>query len=151
MEVDALEECAGALGTKETKAKRLLTRQVYLVPLDVGAEHALAATLALRRVAAIGISVQAPHLDRLLSLVEQHITPLQAPWLVPHLTHPITLKLTATASTTHTLIPTHIKHLRTTAPVDPKAANVAKKEAKQAARDAKRHKSMPKEVYMAED
>jgi len=35
--------------------------------------------------------------------------------------------------------------------LDPKAALAAKKSAKLAARDAKRRKGAPKEVYMAED
>lgn len=174
MDIDVEASKEGSTRLAEGKAEEALMGAVYLVPLDVGAEHALAATLALRRVAAIGISVssqrcnllpllrnplttlgsdrtlssqsQAPHLARLLSLVREHIAPLQAPWLVPHLTHPA-----RPAPATHTLIPTHIKHLRTTAPADPKAALLAKKQAKVAARDAKRRKGTSKEVYMAED
>lgn len=168
MEVDSAAATIALLGASESRPEG---SPVYLIPLDVGAEQAIAHTLALRRVAAIGVSVssarlpllsaldfetyakcscvyyqtQAPSVARLLSLVQEHISPLQAPWLVPHLTshkdpHP---------ASTHTLIPTHIKHLRTTAPVDPKAALAAKKLAKQQAKDAKRRK--PEEVYMAED
>jgi len=57
MEVDVAVGDSAALGDVKPKLERPPTGSVYLVPLDVGAEHALAATLALRRVAAIGISV----------------------------------------------------------------------------------------------
>lgn len=78
MEVDVGNTEGGAPGTVSGNVARPLAGSVYLVPLDVGAEHALAATLALRRVAAVGISVSSqlgqhpahtlPHADLSLTL-----------------------------------------------------------------------------------
>lgn len=120
--------------------ERRVERDVLLVPLDLGAERQLATVLALRRVAAIGISTEAPGVEALLALVQKHVKPLSAPWLIPHLTQfPST-----SPATTSQLIPTHVKHLRTTAPVDVKALTAAKLEKKSKG-------ARGKEVYVAED
>ncbi|ORY40902.1 hypothetical protein BCR35DRAFT_327461 [Leucosporidium creatinivorum] len=113
-------------------------QDVFLVPLDIGAERKLADALALRRVAAIGLSSNAPGIAPLLSLIRTHIQPLRAPWLVPHLTS------SSLAPSASTFIPTHVKHLRTTAPLNPKAANAAKKA-------AKKEKKELKGVYVVEE
>ena len=65
-----------------------------------------------------------------MELVRKHVKPIQAPWLVPHLSH----LAESTAIPTAQLIPTQIKHLRSTAPVDPRARIAADQEAKAAKR-----------------
>ncbi|GAA5951795.1 hypothetical protein JCM21900_001078 [Sporobolomyces salmonicolor] len=135
MEVDSKE------GEQEKpKQERPEMRKVLIVPLDVGAERQLADALALRRVAAIGLSSSAPGAAPLFSLVQEHLQPLSAPWLIPHLIH-----RPPSASAT-SLVPTHVKHLRTTAPLNPKAANQAKKAAKKARKELQKDG-----VYVAED
>ncbi|GAA5898606.1 hypothetical protein JCM5296_005939 [Sporobolomyces johnsonii] len=133
MEVD------GEEGEQE-KQKRPEMRKVLIVPLDVGAERQLADALALRRVAAIGLSSSAPGAAPLFSLVRQHLEPLSAPWLVPHLIH------RPPPASAASFVPTHVKHLRTTAPLNPKAANQAKKAAKKARKELQKDG-----VYVAED
>lgn len=83
----------------------------------------------------------APNIGPLLALIRRHVQPLQTPWLVPHLTSSTLKASTAPA----VLIPTHVKHLRTTAPLNPKAASTAKKLAK------KEKKLGKPEVYVAEE
>ncbi|GAA5969282.1 hypothetical protein JCM11641_007537 [Rhodosporidiobolus odoratus] len=153
------------MGEKRTE-KRPVGTKVLIVPLDVGAERKLADALGLRRVAAIGLSSSALGASSLLSLVERSTTPLNAPWLVPQILNPLLstpVRFVAAANTPSSrFIPTHIKHVRTTAPLNPKAANIAKKkqkrEWKDAARQTKRRKSDGEMggggktgVYVAED
>lgn len=79
-------------------------------------------------------------MEALLALVQKHVKPLSAPWLIPHLTQiPV-----STPAPTSSLIPTHVKHLRTTAPVDVKGLAIAKK-------DKKLKRAQGREVYVAED
>ncbi|GAA6031894.1 hypothetical protein JCM8097_003323 [Rhodosporidiobolus ruineniae] len=131
---------------EEGRAKRPQMGKVLLVPLDVGAEAKLADALGLRRVAAIGLSSSAPGTATLLSLLCRSLpSPLQAPWLVPHLLHPLPPSSAPPAAPSSTYVPTQIKHLRTSAPLNPKAANVEKKRARrekkdEAKREAKRRK-----------
>ncbi|GAA5859589.1 hypothetical protein JCM8547_006153 [Rhodosporidiobolus lusitaniae] len=169
-------------GSEEKKErKRPEMRKVVLIPLDVGAEKKLAEVLGLRRVAAIGISSSFPAASALLSLITSPIsphsrllTPLNAPWLVPHVLHPPSLPRTnppppEPTSGADVFLPTAIKHLKTTAPLNPKAANVEKKKRrrerkegeKEERRKAKRRKMAEEgggkqakgtgEVYEAED
>ncbi|KAI5480064.1 hypothetical protein MNV49_002029 [Pseudohyphozyma bogoriensis] len=120
METDGDETTAGA-----TSTRRPATRPVFLIPLDIGAEYKLGDILGLRRVAAVGVSSLAPGALPLLTLVEQLVKPLKAPWLVPHLASP---SASSTDSVSNVpFIETHVKHLRTTAPIDMKAANAQKK------------------------
>ncbi|GAA5898604.1 hypothetical protein JCM6882_000877 [Rhodosporidiobolus microsporus] len=166
MEVDGVEkrEEAGGIGRKRPETKKVL-----LIPLDAGAEARLADALALRRVAAIGLLSSAPGAAALLSLL--HSTPalqprLRAPWLVPHLLHPLPpskssrTRGTAAASASSTLVPTTIKHIRTSAPLNPKAASMEKKrkrrerkdEEKEEKRKKRRLEEAEKEgVFVAED
>lgn len=147
------DKSSDAMDTDDTESStaRPKGQNVFLIPLDIGAERKLADALALRRVATIGLSVgakrfislllvahpalhpqsSAPGIAPLLSLIRTHIQPLRAPWLVPHLTS----SSLATPSTS--FIPTHVKHLRTTAPLNPKAAHAAKKAAKKQKKDLK--------------
>ncbi|GAA5969250.1 hypothetical protein JCM11641_007527 [Rhodosporidiobolus odoratus] len=133
---------------EEGSTKRPFSKKVLIVPLDVGAERKLADALGLRRVAAIGLSSSALGASSLLSLVERSTIPLNAPWLVPQILNPLLstpVRFVAAANTPSSrFIPTHIKHVRTTAPLNSKAANIAKKkqkrEWKDAARQAQRRK-----------
>ncbi|KAM0756526.1 hypothetical protein T439DRAFT_376701 [Meredithblackwellia eburnea MCA 4105] len=140
--------------TVPSPIQRPLPHSVLLIPLDMGAELLLSDILGIRRVAAVGVSSLAPNAVPLLEVVKRHITPLQAPWLVPQLLHP------SIPQVPHQLIPTHIKHLRTTGPVDTRAANaeskVRRKAQKERARKRKRGEAEmePVEthgVYVAED
>ncbi|GAA6006480.1 hypothetical protein JCM10207_004946 [Rhodosporidiobolus poonsookiae] len=135
MEVD------GAEGAARPDMER-----VMLVPLDAGAEQKLADALGLRRVAAIGLSSSAPGAAALLSLVRTSVTPLTAPWLVPHVLHPSTPSSSspATASKSAIFAPTTIKHLRTTAPLNPKAAHAEKKKRKREGKEKKREEQRAK-------
>ncbi|GAA5834948.1 hypothetical protein JCM11251_002069 [Rhodosporidiobolus azoricus] len=162
MQVDDAKQGGDAGGRK-----RPPTRTVLLVPLDVGAEARLGDALALRRVAAIGVSSSAPGASSLLSLLKSVSalnTPLRAPWLVPHLLHPLPPSKSAKPSAAAIYVPTTIKHLRTSAPLNPKAASVEKKrkrrEKKEVEKEEKRKKRKLAEgqaeaeegvVYMAED
>lgn len=147
-----------------TAAVRPSMRQVMLVPLDIGAERKLADALALRRVASIGLSVcrvasigarkrrltlyrlsqsSAPGIEPLVKLVDKYVKPLEAAWLVPHLA---ASSAAASLPVAPKYIPTHIKHLRSSAPLNPKAANTAKKEARRQKKDA-----LKQGVYIAQD
>ncbi|BGP44623.1 RNase P and RNase MRP subunit [Rhodotorula kratochvilovae] len=134
-------------------------RKVLLVPLDVGAERTLADALGLRRVAAIGLSSLSPATAPLLALIASQIpAPLSAPWLVPHVLHPPRL-----APPSSRFAPTAIKHLKTSAPLNPRAAITLKKEDRRKGKDEKRRKRRLDEggdgddgegdrsVYVAED
>lgn len=91
----------------------------------------------------------APGVSALLALVKQHIKPLKAPWLVPALT---SAALASTSQNQHSstsepaLIPTHVKHLKTSAPLNPRAAHEAKK-----AKQKQRKQLQDEGVYIAED
>ncbi|KDE08270.1 hypothetical protein MVLG_01535 [Microbotryum lychnidis-dioicae p1A1 Lamole] len=115
-------------------------RFIYLIPLDVGAEHCLAEVMGLRRVAAIGVcSSSASTFAPLLSLVQEHLQPLFVPWLNPS-PKPIqasTPTPTLAPKSEPRFIPTHIKHLKTTQPLNPRAAH-ALKEGKKKAREERR-------------
>jgi hypothetical protein len=138
-----------------------MKKTVFLIPLDLGAEKELAAALGLRRVATLGVSVrllslsthtvlipkcpfqsQSPDVEPLLALISKHFKPLLAPWLVPHLSDPSALPPPA-----H-LIPTHVKHLRSSAPLDPRASNASKKADRKAKKQGTNEAS---EIYVAED
>ncbi|KAK4050477.1 RNase P and RNase MRP subunit [Microbotryomycetes sp. JL221] len=121
---------------------------MYLVPLDIGAERKLSDALGLRRVAVIGLSCRLAGVEPLMNAIKEHVNPVTASWLVPflanapakHSSDPQESKTVPNIAPT--LIPTHIKHLKTTAPHDPKAAHAAKKE---------RKKLIKQGVHIAED
>ena len=115
----------------------------------------------------------APETAPLLDLIASHLpTPLSAPWLVPHLLHPpppsssTTTTSTAAAAPPSRFAPTAIKHLKTTAPLNPRAAVVDKKDKRRRAREDKAERlgkrrrgeggesgsgSARESVYVAED
>ncbi|GAA5838372.1 hypothetical protein JCM9279_003225 [Rhodotorula babjevae] len=160
-------------GRAGKKSARPEMRCVRLVQLDAGAERKLADALGLRRVAAIGLSSLAPGTAPLLDLIDSHLpTPLSAPWLVPHLLHPPSSSSNTATSTTPAaaspsrFAPTAIKHLKTSAPLNPRAAVVDKKVKRRRAREDKAERlgkrrrgeaggsgsgSREESVYMAED
>ncbi|GAA5903186.1 hypothetical protein JCM8208_002231 [Rhodotorula glutinis] len=155
-------------GKKQKKGSaRPEMRCVRLVQLDVGAERKLADALGLRRVAVIGLSSLAPGTGPLLDLIASHLPePLSAPWLVPHLLHPPSSSSTTTPTTTaptSRFAPTAIKHLKTSAPLNPRAAVVEKKDARRRKREDKAERlgkrrrgegggsGSASEVYLAED
>ncbi|KAM0793368.1 hypothetical protein ACM66B_000823 [Microbotryomycetes sp. NB124-2] len=111
---------------------------LYLVPLDIGAERKLSDALGLRRVAVVGLSSCMPGLESLLEVVQRHIEPIRAPWLVPFLSS----NKQHSPQELPKLVPTHVKHLKTSVPLDLKAAHAAKKERKQLKKQG---------VYVAED
>ncbi|GAA6060221.1 hypothetical protein JCM10212_002300 [Sporobolomyces blumeae] len=136
--------------------------KVFVVPLDVGAEKQVADALGLRRVAAVGLSSSAPGAGPLVSFIHQHLQPLSAPWLVPHvLSHPRPASSSSSAqpsspasATASTFVPTHIKHLKTSAPLNPKAAHQARKDAKKFKREERLRgtkRTRETDVYVAED
>ncbi|KIM47741.1 hypothetical protein M413DRAFT_62833 [Hebeloma cylindrosporum] len=98
-----------------------------LIPLPQGSELALARALGIRKVTVLGIDTGFPDDPRLSSLLES-VSTLSASWL---------------STPAPPLIATHIKHLRTTAPKDMKAARVLRTEEKAAAKEKKK-KHLPK-------
>ncbi|SCV68819.1 BQ2448_940 [Microbotryum intermedium] len=122
-------------------------RFVYLIPLDVGAEHRLAEIMGLRRVAAIGVcSSSTSTFAPLLSLVQDHLQPLFVPWLNPSpKSVPSGTTSTVLPGSEPKFIPTHIKHLKTTQPLNPRAAHALKKEGKKKTREMRREIMMKKD------
>ncbi|GAA5866877.1 hypothetical protein JCM3774_004588 [Rhodotorula dairenensis] len=122
MELDA---DAADVDAPEHATKRPEMRPVLLVPLDVGAERKLADALGLRRVAAIAVSSAIPATQALYSLLQSYkIQPLSTPWLVPYLLHPHAAPVRETSR----FAPTTIKHVKTSAPLNPKAGVQQRKE-----------------------
>ncbi|GAA5986699.1 hypothetical protein JCM5350_001457 [Sporobolomyces pararoseus] len=145
MEIDSKEE-------KQEIEKRPEFRKLRLVPLDQGAERVLADALGLRRVAAIGMSSSAPGAQDLLDLVQKHLQPPLAPWLTPHLLHPAP---SSTKPHPSIYVETHIKHLKTSAPLNPRAAHVEKKRKRKSEKEERKRKKRTSEkageVYEAQD
>ncbi|BGO99235.1 hypothetical protein RTBOTA2_000305 [Rhodotorula toruloides] len=142
---------------EQRQGKRPEMRRVLLVPLDVGAERRLADKLGLRRVAAIGLSSLLPSAASLVTLLSStpSLTTLSAPWLVPHLLHPA-----SSASPAESLYqPTTIKHLKTSAPLNPRAEVTRRKEEKRKNKEERKERRKKRRVgegegeglYVAED
>jgi len=93
----------------------------YLVPLSKGAEASLAEAIGLRRVSVVAVHTGAPRISALTSLLENVALPT-ASWLA------------APTDASISLIPTHIKQLRTTAPKDMKAAKEQRSRGRAAAK-----------------
>ncbi|KAH9951032.1 hypothetical protein B0H21DRAFT_415059 [Amylocystis lapponica] len=83
---------------------------IWLVPLPTGAEHTLAEALGMRRASVVAIDSSAPDFETLRPLLES-VPMINASWLTPE-----------RGEDRKSLVPTHIKLLRTTAPKDMKAA-----------------------------
>ncbi|KAK4055291.1 RNase P and RNase MRP subunit [Microbotryomycetes sp. JL201] len=117
----------------DIKAEQQLPRRLlYFVPLDIGAERKLSDALGLRRVAVIGLSSQMPGLEPLLEVIQKHLEPIRAPWLAPFLSSEgAAFDKTSDPRSVPKFIPAHVKHLKTSVPVDLKAAHTAKKQRKQ--------------------
>jgi ribonuclease P/MRP protein subunit POP3 len=118
---------------------------VKLVPLPKDSEAKLAESLGIRSAAIIAIDVRPPHanhrpgadqipksqfpgLSELVARVES-VPLLTASWLTP-------------AATSAQLVPTHIKHLQTTAPKDMKATKEKRTQEKLAAKERRKGKKM---------
>jgi len=99
------------------------SNRVKLVPLPKGAELVLAQTLGIRRVTVLGIDIDLA--DHHLQTMLEPIPVLTASWL-------------SNTTPLPTLIPTHIKHLRTTAPKDMKAAKEARNRERAEVKKAKK-------------
>ncbi|KAH6916994.1 hypothetical protein BKA70DRAFT_1367535 [Coprinopsis sp. MPI-PUGE-AT-0042] len=93
---------------------------VKLVPLPKDSEAKLAQSLGIRSAAIIAIDAQYPELSELAARVES-VPLLTASWLTP-------------AATPAQLVPTHIKHLQTSAPKDMKATKEERMREKLAAK-----------------
>ncbi|KAF8807845.1 hypothetical protein BYT27DRAFT_7223627 [Phlegmacium glaucopus] len=98
------------------------SNHMKLVPLPKGSELVLAQTLGIRRVTVLGIDVDLAD-DRLHTMLEP-VPVLTASWL--------------SNAKLPTLIPTHVKHLRTSAPKDMKAAKEARNREKAEVKKAKK-------------
>ncbi|KAF9517649.1 hypothetical protein BS47DRAFT_1339174 [Hydnum rufescens UP504] len=128
---------------------------ILLITLPKGAEHALAESIALRRTAVVALDASTPNNSRLLSFLSS-IPILQAPWLIPpvgpiaaqspsgSLHAAVTESPTAPEQSHHQpLIPTRIKHLRTTAPADMRLAKERRTQARADVKAAKLAKAKP--------
>lgn len=78
----------------------------------------------------------APGAQELMNLVVRHVEAPLAPWLTPHLLHPPRPRVPATTASTY--VETHIKHLKTTAPLNPRAAHLEKKAQRKSAKEQRR-------------
>ncbi|KAJ3844950.1 hypothetical protein F5878DRAFT_551452 [Lentinula raphanica] len=105
---------------------------ILLLSLPQGAEVALSEAMGLRRVAVIAINSDAPGLSTMLSLIPSAPI-LTASWLA-------TNAAVAEVKRAQSILPTHIKQLRTTAPKDMKTA----KEQRAAGRAAAKAKDRDK-------
>ncbi|GAA5992077.1 hypothetical protein JCM10908_000730 [Rhodotorula pacifica] len=127
-------------GGQARPTKRPEMRPVLLVPLDVGAERRLADALGLRRVAAIGLSSILPATSKLHALLQSHkIQPLSTPWLVPYLLHPHApppIREPLSSASASRFAPTTIKHVKTSAPLNPRAGVQRKKEERKQKKEA---------------
>ncbi|KAG8770617.1 hypothetical protein FRC12_004158 [Ceratobasidium sp. 428] len=90
---------------------------VKLVVLPMGAEHSLAEVTGLRRVAVMALDAETPGLERLEPLLSA-LPILRETWLAPP---------SNTNQEPKTLVVTHVKQLKTTAPKDMKAAKEKRK------------------------
>ncbi|KAI0639662.1 hypothetical protein C8Q77DRAFT_1082354 [Trametes polyzona] len=115
------------------------SRCVWLVTLPKGAELSLAHASGLRRASVMLIEDPASCLPALAPLL-QKIPLLAAPWLAPQC-DPASVSL----------VPTHIKQLRTTAPKDMKAAKEKRVRDRTAARERRRSttQSVPKRLTLS--
>ncbi|KAF5368599.1 hypothetical protein D9758_002252 [Tetrapyrgos nigripes] len=110
---------------------------VILAPLPKGAEFTLADVLGVRRAAVLGFDADTPGLSSLTSLLDS-VPALSATWLtIP----------ASTAKPPPSLIETHVKQLRTTAPKDMKAAKQHRIEGRAAAKE--RRKELKKQTSNA--
>ncbi|KAH9898143.1 hypothetical protein C8Q73DRAFT_625182, partial [Cubamyces lactineus] len=101
-------------------------QRTWLVPLPKGAEYTLAEALGLRRASILLVEDSAPQFPLLEPLIQSIPIPT-APWLQPPMSgHGVTL------------VPTHIKQLRTTAPKDMKSAKDARSRARTAAKERRK-------------
>ncbi|KAG8899701.1 hypothetical protein FRB99_006495 [Tulasnella sp. 403] len=112
---------------------------VILVGLPYGAEATLADASGLRRLSVLAFDNATPGLDCLDSLLPS-IPVLQADWL--------TVQPASTAPTLQktNYVPTHIKHIRTTAPKDIRQAKKKRSEERSEAKARKAVKRLPKVV-----
>lgn len=91
---------------------------VFITPLPVGAETQLAASLGIKRAAVVALHGDNPQMSHLGRLVEKYIQPI-LPLHVTHRADSLPKQPTNEACINRmTLIPTHIKHYKTTAPSD---------------------------------
>ncbi|OJA19565.1 RNase P subunit Pop3 [Rhizopogon vesiculosus] len=132
---------AGCNSTRPRSEAEGAWRPVKLITLPKDSESALARALGLRRAAVIAIHVSArtsnvsiltfdtldqddaPFLPTFYEML-QSVPVISAPWLVPPFQH----------ASPRSLIPTHIKQLRTSAPKDMKAAKEQRTKARAAAK-----------------
>lgn len=83
-----------------------------------------------------------PNIGPLAKLVEHYVPPVSASWLAPSLPLPASIA----NAPTRRLIPTHIKHYRTSMPTDAKELRRQKLERMKTARERKRKKERWEEV-----
>ncbi|KAI0715346.1 hypothetical protein C8Q76DRAFT_453485 [Earliella scabrosa] len=113
--------------------------KTWLIPMSKGAEDTLADAMGLRRVSVMLIENTIMNFSALEALLG-NVPLLSAPWLCP-----------PTRDRTFSLIPTHIKQLRTSAPKDMKAAKEKRFKERAAAKDRRRsgQKNIPKRVTLS--
>ncbi|KAI0332018.1 hypothetical protein GY45DRAFT_1274981 [Cubamyces sp. BRFM 1775] len=114
-------------------------QRTWLVPLPKGAEYTLAEALGLRRASILLVEDSASQFPVLEPLIRSIPIPV-APWLQPPM-----------SGHDRTLVPTHIKQLRTTAPKDMKRAKDTRARARTAAKERRKTTlaSVPKRVTLS--
>ncbi|PVF93555.1 hypothetical protein CPB86DRAFT_808932 [Serendipita vermifera] len=115
------------LATKSTEQSATFP-DMKLINLPKGSESSVSEAIGMRRVSIILLTSKATVGSRLLDLLNK-VPKLATPWLIPT-TNP-------TIFTPH-FRPTHIKHLKTTAPVDMRAAKAERSQAKKEAKQGKK-------------
>ncbi|KAJ7751328.1 hypothetical protein DFH07DRAFT_534169 [Mycena maculata] len=105
---------------------------IKIIPLPKGSESALAKAIGVRRAAVMAMDADTPGLAAFTCILDS-VPTLTAPWL--------TSLAPSAKPVQQSLIPTHVKQLRTTAPKDMKVAKQIKAEGKAAARARKKAKA----------
>ncbi|KAG0141218.1 hypothetical protein CROQUDRAFT_674234 [Cronartium quercuum f. sp. fusiforme G11] len=107
-------------------------QSVYLIALPRGSDAKLSETLGIRHTAALAISDSAPGLVHLVTLFHGLLKPPSAPWLSSSIsTEPGPLQMPNHFLTERAWIPTHIKHYKSSVPLDMKKAKLDKAKRRQ--------------------
>ncbi|KAG8829880.1 hypothetical protein FRC17_005840 [Serendipita sp. 399] len=115
--------------------------EIKLINLPKGAEASVSESIGLRRVSILLLTIDFPKSkfpasDRMQELLRM-VPRIATPWLIPT-TNPTVLA--------PVFQPTHVKHLKTTAPADMKAARSERTEARKQARERRRRREKPKNI-----
>ncbi|KAG9048032.1 hypothetical protein FS837_000920 [Tulasnella sp. UAMH 9824] len=114
---------------------------VLIVGLPYGAESTLAEGAGLRRAAVVAFDTETPGLEERIAPLLPSIPILRAHWLAVAPAASASSGSSNHPGVKNQLVPTHVKHLRTTAPQDPKATKQKRTEEIRETKDRRRRGS----------